>query len=262
MMQLLSVVIITYNEEKNIRRCIESVKPVADEVMVLDSFSDDRTVEIALSLGAVVKQQKFDGYIKQKNKAINLATNNYVLLLDADEALSEELADSIRKAKENFIYKAYGMKRCSIFRGKFIRHGLWYPDKKLRLFDKRFGACGGLNPHDRIIMHKETDVKMLDGELFHHTYETIEEYGQRNEEVSMVAAQSLYDAGIRKPRWKIVLSPLWAFINGYILRLGFLEGYEGFIIAVNTSQQCYSKYQKLRQLQREEVAEVAWEKTY
>ncbi len=262
MMPLLSVVIITYNEEKNIRRCIESVKSVADEIVIVDSFSEDRTVEIALSLGAIVKQLKFDGYIKQKNKAISLAANNYVLLLDADEALSEELAVSIRKLKENFIYKAYSMKRCSIFRGKFIRHGLWYPDRKLRLFDKRFGACGGLNPHDRIIMHKETDVKLLDGDLFHYTYETVDEYGLRNEEVSTVAAQSLYEAGIRRSRWKIIFSPLWAFINGYFLRLGFLEGYEGFIIAVYTSQQCYSKYYKLRQLQREEMAEVAWEKTY
>lgn len=261
-MQPLSVVIITYNEEKNIGRCIGSVKQIADEVIVLDSFSDDGTVDIALSMGAVVKQLRFDGYIKQKNRAIELATNNYVLLLDADEAVSDELAKSILKTKENFGYKAYSMKRCSIFRGKHIRHGLWYPDKKLRLFDKRFGACGGLNPHDKIIMYKDVDVKLLDGELFHYTYETLAEYRVRNEEVSTVAAQSLYDAGIRKPRLKIIFSPLWAFINGYILRLGFLEGYEGFIIALNTSQQCYSKYQKLRQLQREEIAEVAWEKSY
>jgi len=261
-MQPLSVVIITYNEEKNIRRCIESVKQIADEIIVVDSFSDDGTVDIAVALGAEVKRLRFEGYIKQKNKAIDLATNNYVLLLDADEAVSAELAMNILKAKENFIYKAYCMKRCSIFRGKYIRHGLWYPDKKLRLFDKRFGNCGGLNPHDKIIMHKEVGVKLLEGDLLHYTYETLKEYRVRNEEVSTVAAQSLYDAGIRRSRLKIIFSPLWAFINGYFLRLGFLEGYEGFVIAVNTSQQCYSKYHKLRQLQREDMAEVAWEKSY
>lgn len=261
-MQPLSVVIITYNEEKNIGRCIESVKSVADEVVVVDSFSDDKTVVIALSLGAIVKQLTFDGYIGQKNKAIGLASNNYVLLLDADEALSEELAESIRKVKKNFVYKAYGMRRCSVFLGKEIRHGLWYPDKKLRLFDKRFGQCGGLNPHDRIVMSGEVDVKMLEGDIMHYTYDTIEEYRERNEEVSSIAAQSLFDAGIRKSRLKIVFSPLWAFINGYFLKLGFLEGYEGFIIAVNTTQQCYSKYYKLRQLQRKGLAEVAWEKSY
>src|SRR5882724_457938 len=156
-MHTLSVVIITYNEEKNIGRCIESVKKVADEIIVVDSFSDDNTVNIAVAMGAVVKQSKFNGYINQKNKAIALASNNYVLLLDADESLSDELANAVLEEKRSFTYKAYEMKRCNIFCGTPIKHGLWYPDKKLRLFDKRYGVCGGLNPHDRIIMQE--DVK-------------------------------------------------------------------------------------------------------
>lgn len=258
-MHTLSVVIITYNEEKNIRRCIESVQKIADEIIVVDSFSDDDTVKLAEGLGAVVKQSEFKGYISQKNKAINLASNDYVLLLDADEFLSDELAESIRDAKKEFACKAYSMKRCSIFMGKYIRHGLWYPDKKLRLFDKRFGLCGGLNPHDKIVMQCDTEVKLLKGDLLHYTYDSLEEYRNRNYEVSIVAAQALYDAGIKKPRLKIIFSPLWAFINGYFLRLGFMEGYNGFIIAVHTAQQSFLKYQKLRQLQREEAAEVAWE---
>lgn len=257
-MHTLSVVIITYNEEKNIGRCIGSVLSIADEVIVLDSFSDDDTVKIAASMGAVVKQSEFTGYISQKNKAINEASHDYVLLLDADEYLGHELAMSIAEAKKDFRYRAYSMKRCSIFRGRPIRHGLWYPDKKLRLFDKRIGSCGGLNPHDKIIMHEAGEVQLLKGDLLHHTYDSLEEYRNRNYEVSSVAAQSLYDAGVRKPRLKIIFSPLWAFINGYFLRLGFLEGYEGFVIAVNTAHQCYSKYQRLRQLQREELGEMAW----
>lgn len=258
-MHTLSVVIITYNEEKNIRRCIGSVQKIADEIIVVDSFSDDDTVKIAEGLGAVVKQSEFKGYISQKNKAINLASNDYVLLLDADEFLSDKLAESILEAKKDLAFKAYSMKRCSIFRGKCIRRGLWYPDKKLRLFDKRLGACGGLNPHDKIIMKKEVVVKQLKGDLFHYTYDSLEEYRNRNYEVSVVAAQSLYEAGIRKPKLKIIFSPLWAFINGYFLRLGFMEGYNGFIIAVHTAQQSFLKYQKLRQLQREDAAEMAWE---
>jgi glycosyltransferase involved in cell wall biosynthesis len=258
-MHTLSVVIITYNEEKNIRRCIESVRAIADEIIVVDSFSDDDTVNIARSLGASVRQSEFNGYINQKNKAIKEATNDHVLLMDADEELSGELAHSIMEAKQNFSFRAYAMKRCSIFRGKHIRHGLWYPDKKLRLFDKRIGSCGGLNPHDKIIMQEEVEVKLLKGDLLHYTYDSLAEYRCRNYEVSMVAAQSLYDAGIRRSKLKIIFSPLWAFVNGYFLRLGFLEGYEGFVIAVNTAQQCYSKYQKLRQLQREEMAEMVWE---
>ena len=258
-MNALSVVIITFNEEKNIKRCIESVIPVADEIIVIDSYSGDKTLEIALSLGAKVKQSTFDGYIKQKNKAINEASNHYVLLLDADEFLSEELASSILHAKKNFIYKAYSMKRCNIFRGKCIRHGLWYPDRKLRLFDKRFGHCGGLNPHDMIVMQEKTEIKLLEGDMFHHTFENVEAYRRRNNEVSTVIAQSLFDAGKKKSRWKIILSPLWSFVNGYFLRLGFLEGYNGFAIAVLTAQQSFLKYQKLRQLQRQQISEMAWE---
>jgi len=258
-MNALSVVIITLNEEKNIGRCIESVIPVADEIIVVDSFSDDRTVEIALALGAKVKQSPFKGYINQKNKAISEASNHYVLLLDADEFLGDELAASILKEKENFTHVAYSMKRCNIFRGQYIRHGLWYPDRKLRLFDKRLGQCGGLNPHDMIVMQTTTEVKLLDGDMYHHTFETIEAYRKRNNEVSTVIAQSLFDAGIKRSKWKIIFSPLWSFINGYFLRLGFLEGYNGFMIAVLTTQQSFLKYQKLRQLQRQEISEVVWE---
>jgi len=258
-MQALSVVIITYNEEKNIGRCLRSVSAVADEIIVVDSFSDDETVNIALAAGAVVKQSRFDGYINQKNKAINMASHDMVLLLDADEALSEELSNSIAEAKQAPMFKAYTMNRCGYFCGKFIKHGLWYPDRKLRLFDKRHGKCGGMNPHDRIVLDDEFPVKHLNGDLLHYTYDTIDEYLVRNDAVSTIAAQSLFEAGIRKPWWKIILSPSWAFFNGYILRLGFLEGYYGLVIAVHTANQSFSKYQKLRRMYREEFKKIIWE---
>lgn len=258
-MRPLSVVIITYNEEKNIGRCLRSVSAVADEIIIVDSFSDDDTVNIALAAGAIVKQSRFDGYINQKNKAINLASHDLVLLLDADEALSEELSISISQAKEDPFFKAYSMNRCSFFCGKFIKHGLWYPERKLRLFDKRFGKCGGLNPHDRIIMDREFRVKQLKGDLLHYTYDSIEEYLLRNDAVSTIAAQSLFEAGIRKPWTKMIFSPLWAFFNGYVLRLGFLEGYNGLVIGIQTANQSFSKYQKLRRMHREEFKKIIWE---
>jgi glycosyltransferase involved in cell wall biosynthesis len=253
-MQALSVVIITWNEEKNIRYCIESVNKVANEIIVLDSFSSDRTVQIAKSSGAIVTQCHFSGYISQKNKAINLATNDYVLLIDADEMLSDELAASILEVKKDFRHSAYAMKRCNVFGGKFIKHGLWYPDKKLRLFNKQLGKCGGLNPHDKIIMPQGTAVKLLKGDLLHYSFSNAAEYKKRNEEISSIAAQSLYDAGYRKYRFKIIFSPLWSFVNGYFLRRGFFDGREGFIIAVHTAQQCFLKYQKLRLLQKQQTA--------
>ena len=258
-MRFLSVVVITFNEEKNIRRCIESVRPVADEIIVLDSFSDDDTANIATTLGAIVKQSKFNGYIDQKNKAINLATHDLVLLLDADEALSDELAIAVKEAKKDLSINAYSMNRCSFFCGEFIRHGLWYPDKKIRLFNKNMGKCGGLNPHDRIILHPGIRVKHLTGDLLHYSFDTLEEYLERNDAVSTIAAQSLYEAGIKKPWTKIVFSPVWAFINGYFLRLGFLDGYNGYLIALHTANQSYTKYQKLRQLYRHELKKVIWE---
>lgn len=257
-MQRLSVVIISYNEEKNISRCIGSVANIADEIIVVDSFSDDDTAVIALSKGAIVKQSKFDGYINQKNKAINIATNDFVLLLDADEAVSPELAASIMEVRRNFSASAYSMSRCSFFCGKFIKRGLWYPDKKLRLFDKRVGACGGMDPHDRIIMSEEVMIKHLKGDLLHYNFDSLEEYLERNEAVSTIAAQSLYDAGVRKPWTKTVFSPLWAFINGYFLRLGFLDGQRGLIIALHTANQSFSKYQKLRRMHKQEFKKIIW----
>jgi glycosyltransferase involved in cell wall biosynthesis len=258
-MSSLSVVIISYNEEKNIGRCIRSVLSIADEVIVVDSYSSDETVDIAVSLGAIVKQSKFDGYINQKNKAIRLATHPYILLLDADEALSEELAASILAEKKNFVFNAYSMNRCSFFCGKFIKHGLWYPDRKLRLFNKEMGKCGGMNPHDRIVMQEEVKTKHLKGDLLHYTFDTMEEYLERNSAVSFIAAQSLYKAGIKRHWSKIILSPLWAFINGYVLRMGFLDGVEGYFIALHTANQSYMKYQRLKQLHREEYKKIIWE---
>ena len=123
-MQPLSVVIITYNEEHNIARCIDSVKALADEIIVLDSYSTDRTIEVAQQHGAIVHREKFRGYIGQKNFAMQLASNNYILSLDADEALDEELTRSIMEAKQSFSYRAYRMNRCTNYCGRFMRHGL------------------------------------------------------------------------------------------------------------------------------------------
>src|SRR5262245_38782522 len=136
-MQSLSVVVITYNEERNIARCLDSVQPVADEIIVLDSNSADATAEIALQKGAKLYYQSFLGYIEQKNKALDFATNDYVLCLDADEALDEKLCASITALKNMGFNGAYNMNRCTWYCGKFIRHGSWYPDRKVRLFNRK-----------------------------------------------------------------------------------------------------------------------------
>lgn len=249
-MELLSVVIITYNEEKNIGRCLDSVKDVADEIVVLDSYSTDATVQIAESKGATVYRQKFAGYISQKNKALELATHHYVLSLDADEALDETLKMSILKAKEGFAFRAYKMNRCANYRGSFIRHGSWYPEAKVRLFDRRFLRWGGFDPHDRVIVPSNVAVCPLKGDLLHYICESVDEHKKRNDNFSTIAARSLYRLG-KKTNWlKIVASPTWSFLNAYLFRAGFLNGYNGLMIAYHQARYHFLKYAKLYSLQK------------
>ncbi|MEO7984010.1 MAG: glycosyltransferase family 2 protein [Bacteroidota bacterium] len=246
----LSVVIITFNEEQNIQRCILSVKDIADEIIVLDSFSTDQTANIARELGAIVFQEKFRGYIGQKNLAMQLASHNYILSLDADEALDKTLIDSIAVAKKTFSSRAYQMNRCTNFCGRFIRHGLWYPDKKIRLFDRRGATWAGMNPHDRIELDKGLHAPLrLKGEILHYSFNTVDDLIWQNNRLSSIAASSLYAKGTRGSWRKMIINPLWAFINGYFFRKGFLHGADGFSIAIHTSHQVFLKYSKLYRLQ-------------
>jgi glycosyltransferase involved in cell wall biosynthesis len=250
-MSSLSVVIITFNEAHNLERCLISVKGVADEIIILDSFSTDSTVEIASKMGAIVKQQPFLGYIQQKNAALEYASNNYVLCLDADEALDEKLALSIKSVKNNFSAKAYNFNRCTSYCGRFIKNGSWYPDRKIRLFDKRFAKWGGINPHDKVELNdKNEPVQHLQGDMLHFSYYTIEEHLTRINHYTTIAANALYSKGVRSNWIKILIHPLWRFVYGYFMRLGFLDGFYGFIIAINCSHETFQKYIKLYQLQQ------------
>lgn len=249
-MELLSVLIITYNEEENIGRCIDSVKTVADEIIVLDSFSTDKTIAIALEKGAIVHQSAFAGYVAQKNKALLLANNNYILSLDADEALDEVAVQSIIKAKQSFIWKAYKINRCAYYCGKFIRYGAWYPEPKIRLFDKRAASWGGADPHDQVQMVQGTAVFHLKGDILHYICNSVAEHKKRSENFSSIAATSLFNAG-KKTNWlKILSSPAWFFLNDYFIRKGFLNGKQGWAIAINQARYHYLKYKKLYQLQK------------
>jgi glycosyltransferase involved in cell wall biosynthesis len=248
-MHPLSAIIITFNEEANIGRCIESVRKVADEIIVLDSYSNDRTVEIARSLGAQVYFEKFRGYIGQKNLALQLASHHYVISLDADETLDEPLIASILQAKKTFAFRAYSMNRCTNYCGRFIRNGLWYPDKKIRLFDRRIAGWGGLNPHDKIVIQQGFEVLHLKGDILHYSFNTVEDHIWQNNRLSSIAATSLYNTGKRSTWFRILIRPSWAFINGYLLRGGFLDGADGFSIAVNTAHQVFLKYSKLYKMQ-------------
>ena len=253
-MSLLSVIIITFNEAHNLERCLTSVKNIADEIIILDSYSTDNTVEIASKMGAIVKQQHFLGYIQQKNAALELASNHYVLCLDADEALDENLAFSICSIKKDLTAKAYSFNRCTSYCGRFVKNGSWYPDKKVRLFDRRFAKWGGTNPHDKVeLQAKDETIQHLKGDILHFSYYTIEEHLARINHYTTISANALYAKGVRSNWAKILIHPLWRFMYGYFIRLGFLDGFYGFVIAVNCSHETFQKYIKLYQLQNDRI---------
>jgi len=251
-MKKLSVTVITFNEQKHIDRCLRSVRRVADEIVVVDSLSTDKTKEICLAHSVVFIEQPFLGYVEQKNFAISKASFEHVLSLDADEALSDELIASLQKEKEiGFPADGYTMNRFNFYCGKWIRHGTYYPDRKLRLLDLQKGKWGGQNPHDKIIMVEHATIKHLKGDLLHYTYQTIEQHARQMERFSTIAAKALYDKGKKPSYFQMFINPAWAFIKGYVIKLGFLDGVEGFRIARYTARQAYLKYLKLMRLYRE-----------
>ncbi len=251
-MKKLSVVIITFNEESNIARCIVSIKKIADEIIIVDSYSEDNTVTIAEQLGAIVYKQQFLGYIEQKNFALQKATNDYCLLLDADECLSNELEASIQQLKElGFSADGYTFNRCNNYRNKWIKHGAWYPNKNIRLLNKSKGKWGGTNPHDKIIMSPNSIVVSLSGDLLHYSYESIEDMIQQNNRFTTIQAKAMYLSGKRSSYFKIIINPTVAFISSFFIKRGFLDGIDGFIIAKSIAFHTLHKYAKLLYLQQD-----------
>ncbi|HTL07590.1 MAG TPA: glycosyltransferase family 2 protein [Chitinophagaceae bacterium] len=250
-MDSLSAIIITYNEERNIARCIDALQPIADEIIVLDSYSSDNTVAIAKNHGALVKQGFFQDYIQQKNAAIALATHDLVFSVDADELPDETLIQSIISLKKNPSANAYSMNRCTNYCGQFIRRGSWYPDRKTRIFNRRIARWAGVNPHERLDLDPGTTVTHLRGDLLHYSFPTLESHIEKNNRYSSMAAQSMYGAGRRSGWFKMLINPAWAFFHGYIIRLGWLDGYRGFSIALNTAHGTFLKYLKLYHLQQQ-----------
>jgi len=251
-MKKISAVIITFNEEKNIERCLQSLQEIADEVVVVDSFSTDRTVEICEQYGVKIFQHPFEGYVKQKNYANAQATYDHILSLDADEIPSEELFRSIKEAKQNFDADGYTMNRLTNYAGKWIRHSGWYPDVKLRLFDRRKGQWTGLLIHEKYELNKGGKLKHLKGDLLHYSFVSVEDHKMRAEKFTTMGAQADFQKGKKAPVFKILGSPVVKFIKDYFFNLGFLDGKEGWIICRISAHASYNKYRKLRNLYREQ----------
>jgi glycosyltransferase involved in cell wall biosynthesis len=244
----ISVVIITYNEANNIERCLQSVKTVADEVVVLDSHSTDTTIEICTRIGAKVFLQPFAGHIEQKNAATLLAQFDWLLSLDADEALSEDLTASILAIKQKNQSPsgiAFAMNRRNLYAGQWVRHGGWYPDRKVRLWHKADGQWGGLNPHDKVILKNEVQVELLKGDLTHHAYTDATAHREKAKKYAAISAQAKWNAG-KRSNWALVyLAPAWRFVQAYFLQLGCLDGTVGWQIATISALEKYWKYRML-----------------
>lgn len=247
----LSVVIITYNEEKNIERCMQSVMSVADEIVVLDSFSTDRTAAIVRDLGGRLHQRAFTGYGSQKNAAAILASHDHILFLDADELLSEELCASIlREKNQGFPQDGYLMNRLNNYCGQWIRHGSWYPDRKLRMAHRKKSAWSLDIVHESLVPDKDARIGLLTGDLLHYTYSNFDDHADKNNKYSRLSAQLLYERGKKVSWFKVVINPFWAFLTSYFLRAGFLDGFNGFVIAVQIGHLTFLKYIKLHRLRR------------
>lgn len=248
----LSVIIITYNEEKNIKRCLDSVIDVADEVIVLDSFSSDRTREICTSYENVkFKQRVFTDYIDQKNSAIDLASSDYVMSLDADEALSDKLIESISKIKQNWKYDGYYINRLTNYCGKWIKHTSWYPDKKLRIWDRRKGRWEGVKIHEKVQMNRGSTASFIKGELLHYSYYSINEHLDQIKKFSDLVALSYFKEGKKANYFTIIFHPMWRFLRDFIIKGGFLDRFYGLVICINSAHETFLKYIKLRELNKE-----------
>ena len=246
----LSVVIITLNEEKNIARCIKSVAPIADEILVLDSYSSDNTKTICHELGVTFVEHPFDNFVAQKNFADQTARYNHILSLDADEELSEELLASIKKVKANFEADAYEFNRLNNYCGKWIKHSGWYPDRKLRLYDRTKGRWGGVKIHEKIEMQAGTSTAFLKGDLLHYTFTSVNQHIETINRFSTISAEERIYKGKKTSTYRIIMKPLLKFLIMYFIKLGFLDGFYGFVICVNSAHSTFLKEIKVHELNK------------
>lgn len=245
----ITVAIITYNEENNIGRCISSVQSVADEILVVDSFSTDKTEEICLSMGAKFIKNPFVGHIEQKNFALDNSQYDYVLSLDADEALSPELMEEIKKVKNNFSQDGYRFNRLTNYNGHWVHYCGWYPDTKLRLIKKQKARWKGTNPHDILIPEENTRIGFLKGDLLHYSYDSIASHVAQTDKFTTIAARAAFNQGKKSSIFKIVTRPFLKFIRDYFFKKGFLDGRYGFIICSINALSAMLKYSKMYELQ-------------
>lgn len=243
MREKISACVLAFNEEKKIARCLESLT-WCDEIVVLDSFSVDRTVEICRQHTDKVFQHEWLGYVGQRNTVRGFAQYPWVLFMDSDEEMSPALRDEILKELDSNAgkYVGYEFPRQVYYLGRWIRHGEWYPDVKLRLFLKEFGRTEGQEPHDKVVVRGP--VKRLRNPIWHYTYDDLADHINTLNRFSTITAQQRFVQGCRFHWVDMLTHPIFRFLKGYLLRGGFRDGRHGLAIALMSSYGAFLKYAK------------------
>ena len=245
----LSACIIAMNEDDRIGDCIRSLE-FCDEVVVIDSHSTDQTREIASELGARVIERDWPGCIAQRDYSIRQAQHDWILCMDADERVSDELRDEILRLRDAGFpgKKGWKLLRVSFYMGKWIRHGTWYPDYVMRLFDRRAAKVSGNEPHDRIDVSGKTGL--LKSEFLHFPYRSLAEHLQKMDKYTTIMADTMNKKGRRASILHIVINPWVRFVKYYVIKRGFFDGWRGLVMAYLAAQYVRLKYIKLMLMQR------------
>lgn len=247
-MPKISAVIITYNEEKFIEKCLASLDGIADEIVVVDSFSTDGTEEICKKYNVKFIKHPFEGFRDQKNYSLKQATYKNILSLDADEALSDRLRESILAIKDNWDFDAYQVNRRNNYCGTWIKHSAWYPDRQLRLFYTDHGSWGELNLHEKFILSNGATIGKLEGDLLHWPFTSLEDHIDKMEHYANIGAEEFYKAGKKANFLTPYIHFIWGFIRSYIINVGILDGRNGYLICSFYAKSTLKKYKRLRQL--------------
>ena len=249
-MEKISAVIITKNEERNIGRCLESLQGVADEVIVVDSGSTDDTEDICRAAGTHFEHHDWEGYSGQKNYANRLATHTWILSIDADEALSPTLRESIltlkQKGMDNTVI--YAVNRLSNYCGHWIHHCGWYPDQKIRLWHNGAVEWEGEVHEELRFLRTHLSTQLLEGDLLHYTYYSVADHAERQVRYANLAAKKAHEAGKKVSAAGVWLRPGWTFVRNFIFKGGFLDGKAGYTVCRMSAFYTFIKYARLREL--------------
>jgi glycosyltransferase involved in cell wall biosynthesis len=244
----ISVVIITFNEENKIRKTIEAVSLLTDDIIVIDSFSTDSTPDICRALHVTFIQQAWSGYGKQKNTGHLHAKYDWILSIDADEVVSTELLNELKNMRPSSPLQLFNIPFKTYFCDHLIRFGGWNPQSHIRLFNKKYTSWDSLAVHETLAYPPNYQIITLKGTILHYSYDSIEDYISKSEKYTNLFAERLHAQNVKSNWIKLHLSPAFTFIKEYLLKLGFLDGLIGFQIARLNYNYTKMKYTKLKQL--------------